>query len=272
MLRKLMKHELRATGRTMVPMLLTVLLSAVGGNLAVNRLLETDSRVLSTLGVALLTVFFIAIMTSGVLAFVLMVQRFYKNLLCDEGYLMMTLPVSVHEQIWSKLLVSLIWWVAVVAAAGAAMFILVFNLRMVQSMLDFLAQLKLVDIGSIWRNVPQAIVLLLQLVLLLLVGGACVCLHFYAALAVGHSFTHHKSALSVAGFFVLPMALSVLQKLVMTVLNLVRFEGIRLWLDSLAPLTQTHLALLGVTLVMAIPAALYYLLTAYFLKNKLNLG
>ena len=34
MLRKLMKHELRATGRVMGPLLLLVLVAAVGGNLS----------------------------------------------------------------------------------------------------------------------------------------------------------------------------------------------------------------------------------------------
>ena len=33
-----------------------------------------------------------------------------------------------------------------------------------------------------------------------------------------------------------------------------------------------HLMMLGITVVTAIPAALYYALTAYCLKNKLNLG
>ena len=37
------------------------------------------------------------------------VQRFYKNLLGDEGYLMFTLPATPGQQIFSKLLVSLVW-------------------------------------------------------------------------------------------------------------------------------------------------------------------
>ena len=39
MLRKLMKHELRATGRLMVPMLLVTLLTAVGANLSIRWLM-----------------------------------------------------------------------------------------------------------------------------------------------------------------------------------------------------------------------------------------
>ncbi len=271
MLRKLIKHELRATGRMMGPMLLIVLVAAVGGNISTYRLLETSNGVLNTLGIVLLSAFFIAILTSGVMAFALMVERFYKNLLRDEGYLTMTLPVSVHEHIWAKLLTSLIWWIAVLAVAAVSMLILVFSRNMMQEIGDILAQLHIADL-NLAQNLPHLVLFCVELALLLAVGGACVCLHFYAALAVGCSFTHHKDALSVAGFFVLPAIWHVIQRVAMFLINLMNLEGVGLWLQGLPQATQTHLTMLGVTVVTAIPAALYYVLTAHFLKNRLNLG
>lgn len=271
MLRKLIKHELRATGRVMGPMLLLVLVAAAGGNLATYRLLETNNGVLNALGILLLTIFVIAIVATCVLAFALMVQRFYRNLLRDEGYLTMTLPVSVHEHIWAKLLTSLIWWIAVTVAVALAVFILLFNPSIVKEIGQILARLHMADL-NLTRSLPHMILFCAELVLLLLVGCACVCLHFYAALAVGHSFTHHKDALSVLGFFALSIGWALIQSLALKLLNLVSLEGISLWLQSLEPITQMHLTMLGVTAVTAIPAVLYYVLTAYFLKNKLNLG
>ena len=271
MLRKLMKHELRATGRVMGPLLLLVLVAAVGGNVSTYRLLETGSGMLNTLGVLLLMGFTIIFVASGVVAFVLMVQRFYKNLLRDEGYLTMTLPVSVHEHIWAKLLVSLIWWIAVLAVAAVSMLILVFSRNMMQEIGEILKQLHIGDL-NLSQNLPHIVLFCVELALLLAVGGACVCLHFYAALAVGHSFTHHKDALSVACFFAMPVIWHFIQRIAMFLLNLMNLEGVRLWLQSLQPATQTHLTMLGVTVVTAIPAALYYVITAYFLKNRLNLG
>ena len=271
MLRKLIRHELRATGRVMGPMLLLVLAAAVGGNLSTNRLLEAKSGVLHTLGIVLLAVFVLAIVAACILAFALMVQRFYRNLLRDEGYLTMTLPVSVHEHIWAKLLTSLIWWMAVTAAVAAGVFILTFSQSTVNWIGQILRQLSISDL-NLSRNLPHMVLFCAELLGLLLVGCACVCLQFYAALAVGHSFTHHKNALSVLGFFVLPMGWSLIQSAAMYLLKLVSPEGIRLGMQSLPPVTQTHLTLLGVTAAMAIPAALYYAITAYFLKNRLNLG
>ena len=46
-----------------------------------------------------------------VLTLVLIIQRFNRNLLKDEGYLMFTLPVSVHSLLFSKLLSALLWCV-----------------------------------------------------------------------------------------------------------------------------------------------------------------
>ena len=271
MLRKLIKHELRATGRVMLPLLALELVAAVGGNISTYRLLETSNGVLNTLGIVLLMSFTIILVASGVVAFVLMVQRFYKNLLRDEGYLTMTLPVSVHEHIWAKLLTSLIWWAAVLAVAALSMLILVFSRNMMQEIGEILAQLHIGDL-NLSQNLPHIVLFCVELALLLAVGGACVCLHFYAALAVGYSFTHHKDLIASLGFFVLPAIWGLIQKAAMLLLNLMDLEGVSLWLQSLQPAAQMHLMMLGITLVTAIPAALYYALTAYCLKNKLNLG
>ena len=97
MLRKLLKHEFRATGRIMLPMYLILLVTAVGSNLAGRGMLDGRYHILNILGVLIVTAFGIAICGALLMSFVLMIQRFYKNLLQDEGYLMFTLPASVHQ-------------------------------------------------------------------------------------------------------------------------------------------------------------------------------
>ena len=109
MLIKLMKHEFRATGRIMLPLYLVLLVTAVGANFTTRGLLSTQYKLLDVLGALLVMAFVVAIMGVCVMSMVVMVQRFYKNLLGDEGYVMMTLPVSVHQQIWAKSIVSTVW-------------------------------------------------------------------------------------------------------------------------------------------------------------------
>ena len=119
MLSKLLKYEFRATGRIMLPVYALLLVTA-GGTSVTGSLMGRypESTVLSIFRTLFMTLF--AFTTFGVLllTLVLMVYRFYKNLMTDEGYLMFTLPVSRSLLIWSKLIVSMAWGIlsAVLAA------------------------------------------------------------------------------------------------------------------------------------------------------------
>jgi len=273
MLRKLMKQELRATVRVMGPMLLLTLLSAVGGNIAVYHLVESDAAVLNLIGVLLLMAFVAAIAGAFIVSFVLMIRRFYKNLLRDEGYLMMMLPVTVHEHVLSKLLVSILWAAATAVTAVLAMFILVFELEFVD--------LIFYDLGQLFAQLEfsglhladyagHAAVLVLEMILLLIVTDACLCLQLYAAMAVGHSFTSHKGLLSFAAYVGFCIAWNIVQNAAMYLLGVMRPEGIQLGL-SVSPFTAVHINLWALIVCTMIPAAICYAVTTYFLKNRLNL-
>lgn len=275
MLRKLMKHELRATVRVMGPMLGLTLLAAVGGNIAVHGLLETQSSFLGILGAFLLTASVVTIAASFVLSFVLMIRRFYQNLLRDEGYLMMTLPVSVHVHVLSKLFVSLLWAAATAIVMGLAMCILVFELEFVDLILHDLGELlegvefsglKLLDFAG------QAAILLAEIILLLAVADSCLCLHLYAAMAVGHSFTHHKGLFSVLAYFAMSFVWGMIRNGALYVFYRIAPNGISLGLQNLSPFAATHINMLALTVVTLIPAAVWYIVTTYCLKNRLNLG
>ena len=134
MLIKLMKHEFRATGRIMLPLYLVLLVTAVGANATTRGLLSTQYRILDMLGVLLVAAFGIAIISVCVMSIVVMVERFYKNLLQDEGYLMMTLPVSVHQQVWAKAIVSTVWFAATVLMVILACLVMAYDVGLVSEM------------------------------------------------------------------------------------------------------------------------------------------
>ena len=284
MLRKMMKHELLATGRVMLPMLALVLLAAVGGNISTYRLLETDNGVLNTLGVLLLTVFIVAIFTACILSVVLMIHRFYKNLLRDEGYLMMTLPATVHEHVLSKLLISVLWFALTTISVVLAFFILVYQAEPASA---FFA-----EIGAILRALAaegygaHAFVFALELLLLAAAGCAVFCLQAYAAMAVGHSFTSHKALFSIAAYFLIQTAMQIVYILLANAAGKTVFHFINSFIESTmiettlangttlymsSPLT-VHVILLSTLGVIALHGAAFYAITAYFMKNKLNLN
>ena len=95
MLSKLLKYEFRATGRIMLPVYALLLVSC-GGCTLFGSLLGRypESTVLSVVQTVFATLFGVTTFGMLLLTLVLMVYRFYKNLMTDEGYLMFTLPVS----------------------------------------------------------------------------------------------------------------------------------------------------------------------------------
>lgn len=275
MLRKLMKHEFRATGRIMLPLFLIVLVTAIGANFSTRGLLETDNWFLNMLGGLLVVAFVVAIMAVCIMSMVVMVQRFYKNLLQDEGYVMMTLPVSAHQQVWSKLIVSAVWFAATFLVVCLAGCVMAFDVGLVRDLFD--------GIRALFRQLTayyafNGAAFILELLVLCFVSCCCGCLQFYAALAVGHSRPTHKLAWSALFYFAFQFAMQLITGVAMGVFGeLGLFDWFADWASNLVMdgringMAATHLIMGGMIVVCAVYGVIYYFVTTYFLKKHLNL-
>lgn len=268
MLIKLMKHEFRATGRIMLPLFLIVLLTAVGANISTRTLLEMDNPFMGTLGVLLLTAFTIAIIAVAIIAFLLMVQRFYKNLLQDEGYVMMTLPVSIHHQVWSKLLVSMIWYIATAVVICGAFCILLFNIDFAAECLQTLGMLF--EEYYITEEVLQVLAVLGELLLLLFVGTAGGCLTIYASMAIGHSFSSYKVVWSIVIYFGINFALQFISSILMIALYSFDMFGLITVMEQ-GGIAALHGMMFTMILSQVVFDAVFYFVTVYFMSKRLNL-
>ena len=113
MLGKLIKHELRGSGRTMLPFILVSLFLAVMAGLSMRAMeRQQDYSWFNILFGIVIFLFVAGLMAVCIMSVVVVINRFRQNLLGDEGYLMFTLPVSVDQHIWAKLIVSAIWFLA----------------------------------------------------------------------------------------------------------------------------------------------------------------
>lgn len=269
MLRKLIKHEFRATARIMGPLYLVLLVTALGANFSSRGILSTQSSVLNILGGLLVMAFVVAIMAVCAMSIYLMVQRFYKNLLRDEGYLMFTLPASVHQQVWSKLIVSSVWFIATGVVVMLSFMMMAMNVGFLEASLRF-AKGIFEDITAYYAI--NGTVFLLELVVLAFVGCVAFCLQFYAALAIGHSFTNHKMAWSVVFFFVLQFASQIVGSLLLMSLNAPFINGLLGSLDfRVSGMAAVHMGMGILIAAGVVYAAVFYVITTYFLKNRLNL-
>jgi hypothetical protein len=216
MLGKLMKHEFRATARIMLPVMGAMVALALLANLSIRGLAGnlSDVPMLRILFVLIIIFFSVAVVATAVMALVIMVSRFYRNLLKDEGYLMFTLPVSVHELIWSKLIVSLVWFLATGLLIFLVMALMALNLShtnlqmILEQFPSWSEILRWLDEAGV-RG--QVITFLVQIVLGTLIGIFAVCLHFYGAMALGHMFSKDKVLLSIVFFVGISFAFNLME-------------------------------------------------------------
>ena len=80
MLGKLMKYELRATSRTMLPLLLLTLLLSVFTRMTSAVVQSGHSKFITVINTLLIFAFFLALIGTAVFSVVLMVVRFRNNL------------------------------------------------------------------------------------------------------------------------------------------------------------------------------------------------
>ena len=266
MLLRLLKQDLRATGRIMIVLYAAVLVLA-----AVSRLLSTFmdktvgnmlilifSRVISIL-------FVIAVVACVVMAFVLMLIRFYRNLVTDEGYLMFTLPVTTGQLIWSKLLVSVLWVVVSAVVGVLASFILTVG----TNAQDVIFSLDLKELFRGFTGGESAVIIVL-IVTLVLLYAAYTYLRCYAAMAIGQSFSSRKLLLSVVFYIVFGIAESIALTAVAS--PLLKMETLeKLFSSDVEPFRAVLASLGSFNGVYLVLCAIYFTITYLFFRRKLNL-
>ena len=268
MLTKLLKHEFRATARIMGPLYLVLLAVALGFNFSA-RLMDTSSIVLNILAAMVILAYVAAIIGVFIVAFILMLQRFYKNLLGDEGYLMFTLPVSVHQHVWSKLIVSAVWFILTGVVVVLSVLVLAFNVSFLTDLAEVFPKL-FEQLNAYYAFNGTAF--MLEGLILLFAGCMTFSLQFYAALAVGHSFPNHKMALSVVFYFVFQFAMQILGAFLILALDEGPLYQLLMRLDfHIDGAAAVHFAMWILIALTALYGAVFYFVTALTLKKRLNL-
>lgn len=273
MLGKLIKQELRATGRVMLPLIAAVLVLAILAGISVMMLdREQNYGFLTVVFVLIMIIFTVCVFAVCVTALVVMIERFYKNLLGSEGYLMFTLPVSVDALVWAKLIVSFLWF-AVTAVVVALAWVLV---AAVSASFAFTAE----DAAFIGSMVHEMIARLgagnvaamaLEALAALFLISVSTCLHFYFAMSIGQSFANHKAVWSVVFYFVIGVGVSVLSSAALGSLSAYGLlDGFHITVNNLT--ASMHIVLIANALIAAVLSAIFYFPTTALLKKKLNLA
>ena len=208
MLGKLIKHEFRATGRLMAPLFgaLVLLALVVRANDLVFQHVESYSAFLNILNTLLIIAYVLALFGVMVFSTVLMIKRFHQNFLTDDGYLMFTLPTSVHSLLWSKLITAALFFIFTFLAEALSVAIVVWRGGLAREMFTGFADLfRAMDSYYMANGLAFA----LEMLALLFVSLLVTCLLFYAPMSIGYSFANHKGLLSVVFYFVIQAILQI---------------------------------------------------------------
>ena len=275
MLSKLLKHEFRATGRTMLPVYAAVVVLAVLANVSI-RVMDRSVHTLLTIFCGLIiAAFVVGIIAAAIMTVVMMVKRFYTNYLKDEGYLMHTLPVSVHELVWSKMIVSVVWF--------AATFLVICLVILLTALIQTGTSLAQFFAGfPSWAEIKAALaeagirsgdlwLFGLEMLLAVVAAGLYTCLHFYAAMSLGHMFAKDKILLSIVFFVGISFVLS----LMTTGYGAVRIDILdaSYSMQTAAESLRFGKAVIGeMLLVELLQSAVLYAATVLSLKKGLNLA
>lgn len=271
---KLIKHEMRASGRLMLPILaalpvvaaLSALSSTVGDG--------TESVIVAVVSTLTTIAFSVCCIAVLVMAFVVMIVRFRNSMLTDEGYLTNTLPVSTHSLVCSRLVTAMIYYVL-------AMLALVLSVSVFAVLTDGYTGV-ISDMPDTFSDVFEFYGfddgeidlrrIVLQALWISALSLAATCLHFYAAMSLGHAAADHKGLLSVVYYLVLGAVLRTVVSTI-SVSSMLKLEDGIGGMEPGAAITQWFSSQMFISaMVYLVFGAACYVITVLMLKKKLNLA
>jgi hypothetical protein len=249
MLGKLIKYDLKAGQRYFVPTysVMLVLAAVIGISSRFDRNAAGNTNYIFVISTML---FGLLIMAAVILTIYLLVDRFYHNLLGNEGYLMFALPVNTATHILAKIITSLLWMLL-----GCAMVLLsgLIIAALAMTMDNWYEIMKMIPyIFSRYQFNGDAF---MQVVQVLLVGCITVVMgvtRIYASIAAGHLWSGHRILGAALAF----IGLTILEVIVATTFDPAGFNT-----SGVLPLCLYQLVWI----------VLYGIFTWYVLDRHLNL-
>lgn len=268
MLGRLFKYEFKATGRLMGPIYLALIIMCIVSSLFFHFSPEdaNNNFILTVIILIMFTLFVFIMAASIVLSYVVSIYRFKKNIFDNEGYLMNTLPLTPGQNIRTKLITSVIYQIFSILIAIISFFAFIIGV----SLGDGTGVLQ--DFFKIFPAIadsmtPKIALFLTEFTILCIISLITLNTKFYAALSIGHSTNKNKFLKSVGVYIIFYIAENIIDSIILVImgLNIIDIE------PGIIGNTFPYMMFGGLISLEAIYFIIYYLITNYFLKRKLNL-
>lgn len=259
MLGKLLKHEMKAVSRLLLPVYMVLVVFTIATRIVVNLQFE---GVFTIIPGAVIGLYVLSLIAIFVVSFVIIIIRFYKNLVTDEGYLMFTLPVKPYQLINSKLIISVLWTIlgfitvllSIVIVVATPENLISFRSGFVDLVREIRNELGFANTALLW----------IEIFVIAFLGMISEILCFYACIAIGQLFNGHK----VLGSFAAYIAYTVIMQIISVVFIIITGRIPAVAYDTTV---ITTIVLPASILWCMIMTAVFYIVTNYIFNKKLNL-
>ena len=261
-----------------------VVFATLLGFLASRSPLWSDVRVYDSFAVGLATtisvfsiILYIILLAGTVYALLIYIAvRFYRTMYTDEGYLLHTLPVTKHQILISKLLVSSIWLLITYIAMVVSVFsFITFIMEAVSpgsvgQMMSYLPGL----FDELWKELGnlsgkdqiEMAYLITSMFLSLLVSIPAGIITIFGAISLGQLFSKHRVLMAILCY----VGINIVMSIIGNVIRSISYTGIYLY-DYEQGLGYL-LTLLNSSLVRGLlEGAGFYLLSYFIASKKLNM-
>lgn len=268
MVKKLFKHEFLALGRILLPV--QALIPVFSALARLVQFAETDTLAYNLLWGSI--VFFLVVINliNLTMPFVMGLIRFYKNLFTTEGYLSFTLPVTTTQHLYTKLLTTLGFSIS--AVISSVLSLMIVTSGEVWSEIVISAQ-------YLWALIPgqtsaHIALYLLEFVVLLVVTFAMELLLYYLFLSLGQLSKKNRLLASFGfyfGYYMITQILGTVGSILFSIFaSSAAFEAVGKWIAENAT-AFVHLLLCGLIVFSVLFGWLYFAISNYVLRRKLNL-
>lgn len=273
MLGKLLKYEFKATGRTLLPVyaVLIVMSLLVKFTTMDNTVSYTYSLSDSLLGIiqaVIVLAYGCIIGMVCVVTVLLLIQRFYKNLLRDEGYLMHTLPVKPWQNIMAKLVPAVLW--SLLSLFMAVISVMIIGMDPADWAMFFS------EFGDVLRQLFNEFgihgpLFILEGLLLIFASMANEILQVYVSLAMGHTANSRRILWSVAAYIGITLAVSFITMLGFQLLDMAGLAQTIYDMFYGHYFAATHCGMWFFIVYTTLVNTVFFGCTNHILKHKLNL-
>jgi len=268
MLAKLLKHEFIATARILLPVMLAVLVA--GALMALMSFISGGSVAMATFTGIFTTLYVIAIIGSGAAVLLVIIQRFWTNLLGREGYLMFTLPVKRRDLIISKLIPAVVWQIVNVIVVAMSLLMIAAAWIPSGTWPTIFQEIMAAKSGLAAALPVNAKLAVIAFAVLLVIGLASNILMAYLSMSLGQLANSGRIVISIAAYFGIYFAVQIIMTVLLVIIGLIDPGYYAGSSEMDAPAVFWGMMAFGAFMSLAWTAIMYFI-TERLLHKKLNL-